>query len=258
MKTRLHERILLIFMLPLLLTSCTKFILNSLGTFEETVSVKYITNQKKQIIFLPMHHIGKKEFYNDVQKRIDSLLLQGYVVYYENVRPVKNIDSLYKDTLLRKARKITGIDFVNAKKSGGYIDTINNTIMGKKIRNLSEYHLVNQPRSLFDFSDSPRIRNIDANFVQLITACENKYGPINLKKYDYETNFGQKYNLKYKSHDKKLNEYFLTEFRNSIISNEILYDKHDKIILMYGAKHFDGILENLQTADKNFKEVKSL
>ena len=56
------KKIIPLFILAaILLSSClTKIALKSLGVFEKSVSVNYITNDKKQIVFLPMHHIGTK------------------------------------------------------------------------------------------------------------------------------------------------------------------------------------------------------
>lgn len=202
-----------------------------------------------------MHHIGKEIFYTDVKHKLDSLSEKDYVVYFEGVRlgPVK--DTMQKDTIYRKSRKITGVDFFTALSNKGYIDTIKNTLLGKKTKYISKYKLINQPRSLIPTSDTLRFKPLDANFVQLIAACENKYGVIMLDKYDYETNFGEKYKFK---KNRELYEYFLTGFRNILISDKILNDSNKKIILLYGTKHFDGILENLKVADKNYKEVEKL
>jgi hypothetical protein len=242
--------------MQILFSSCLqKIVLNSLGALDDSVSLKYISNGKKQIAFVPMHHIGKKEFYDDAKNKIDSLMSKGYQVYFENVSMRVVQDSLQKDTLYRKARKITGVDFATAFANKGYIDTINNTLLGKKTSLIKEYHLVNQPKKLFPINDTVRVKNVDANFVQLIAACENKYGPIILDKYDYETKFGEKYKIK---RNKELFEYFAFRFRNTVISNSILHDSNDKIILVYGSKHFEGILEELAAADKNYKQVDKL
>jgi hypothetical protein len=227
-------------------------ILNNLGAFEDTVPLKYITNGGKKIIFFPMHHIGTKTFYDDAKNKIDSLITKGYVVYYENVRTRSIRDSLQKDTLYRKARKISGVDFATAYVNKGYIDTTNNTLFGKKTNLISKYKLINQSKTMFPLDDTLRVKNVDADFDQLIKACENKYGTIVLDKYDYETKFGEKYKHK---RNKELYEYFGTGFRNTLITDSILKDPNNKIILVYGSKHFEGILEDLIIADKNYKQV---
>lgn len=238
-----------------LASSCLRRLaLSSVGVLDETASVKYISNGKKQIVFFPMHHIGKKIFYDDAKNKIDSLISQGYFVYFESVRmPVT--DSLQKDTIYRKARKITGVDFLSISANKGYIDTANNEIMGLKLSLIEKYHLVNQPKNIYPVNDSAKVKNVDASFPQLITACEQKFGPIVLDQYDFETKLGEKY--KYKN-NKELKKYFVEGFRNVLISNAILNDTHEKIIAVYGSRHFDGILEELITADKNYKQVEKL
>ena len=56
----------------------------------------------------------------------------------------------------------------------------------------------------------------------------------------------------------EVKNYFLLTFRNELITDSILKDQNKKIAILYGAKHFDGILENLQKTDKNYKEVEKL
>lgn len=231
--------------------------MNSMGLLDKKIPLKYISNGEKKILFFSIHHVGQKEFYDDAKRKVDSFMKIGYTVYYENVRvgPIK--DSLQKDTIYRKARKITGVDFMAVGSNAGYIDTVNQTIMGKKSKFIKKYHLVNQPIGIIPFSDTANVRNVDASFVQLVRECENKFGSIKLEKYDFETNFGEKYKLQ-KKKDKEITKYFIYIFRNNLIVNTILNDQRNKIILVYGAAHFNGILENLQKADKRFKEVDKL
>jgi len=252
MKIRARQITLILLILQLSLSSCLqKLVLNNLGALEDNVQLKFITNGNKKIVFMPMHHVGKTSFYDDARNKIDSLMSIGYIVYYENVRMLVK-DSLQKDTIYRKARKITGVDFFTALNNKGYIDTSKNTLMGKKTKYIAKYKLVNQSHTMFPTFDSLRVKNVDANFAQLISACENKYGTIVLEKYDFETKFGEKYKHK---KEKGIYEYFLTGFRNTIISSTIINDKNNKIIIVFGSKHFDGILENLIAADKNYKQV---
>ncbi|MEP7163219.1 MAG: hypothetical protein ABI741_00920 [Ferruginibacter sp.] len=254
MKFQLRNCVLILLVGQIFSSSCTRIILNNLGAFENKISLKYITNGENKLIFVPMHHIGKKVFYDDAKKEIDSLITVGYMVYFEKVS-IGVEDSMQKDTLFRKVRKITGVDFPTTIANRGYIDTINNTLFGKKTQIISKYKLVNQPRNIIPISDTLRVRNVDASFSQLISACENKYGAIVLEQYDYEIKFGEKYKAK---RNKEMLEYFLAGYRNILITDSILKDPNKKIILIYGSKHFSGILENLKMADKKFKQVEKL
>ena len=201
-----------------------------------------------------MHHVGKKEFYEDAKHKIDSLIQDGYIIYYENVNMPAGIDSLVKDTLYRKSRKITGVDLSTMKANQGYIDTVNGTFMGLKAGFITKYKLVNQGKGMLPLKDSLHVKNVDANFPQLIVACEKKFGPVELTSYDYDTKFGENYKSK-KNED--LFNYFIVSFRNKLITDSILNSSQKKIAMIYGSLHFDGILENLTAADKNYKQVNS-
>lgn len=252
MKFCLHLRFFAL-LTTLLFSSClTKIALNTLGVTEKKASLKYATNGEKKLVSFYIHHIGKREYYEDVKNKIDSFIKEGFIVYFEAVKLGVFKDSLKKDTIYRKARKISGIDFISMKAHGGYIDTINKTLFGKKSKYVVKNNLINQPKYLIAFHDSINFRNIDANMIELVEACEKKFGVIELEKYDFETTFGEKYKAK---RNKKLSSYFLEDYRNILISESILNDINKKIVLIYGGKHFDGILENLNAADKNYKQV---
>lgn len=244
--------IIMLSVCQLVLCSCATILLNHIGISDKKVSTRFITSDEKQIVFIPMHHIGKKEFYRNVRHMADSFLAMDYQIFFETVRKEGLRDSSHKDTIYRKVRKLLGVDFVTIANNGGYIDTVNNKIFGKKLKYISKHDLINQPRGLLLNLDSQRVNNVDADIVELISASEEKYSPIILEKYDFETPFGQKYKPDIK---KEMKNYFLLEYRNKIVSDAVLNSPYKKILIVYGAKHFEGILQNLQKANKSYKEV---
>ena len=46
-----------------------------------------LSNGKKTVVFQGMMHIGSEGFYKGVVYDIENALSQGYVIYYEGVRP---------------------------------------------------------------------------------------------------------------------------------------------------------------------------
>ncbi len=71
------------------LSSCIqKILLKKVGAFDKSATTKEITNGDKTIVFVPMHHVGKQEFYNDVRQKIDSLQKNGYIIYYEGTNRI--------------------------------------------------------------------------------------------------------------------------------------------------------------------------
>jgi hypothetical protein len=223
-------------------------VLNSLGVLDDSASLIKARSSEKEIVFIPMHHIGKKQFYEDVKNEIDSLRNQGFVFYYEGVK-LKDNNSLQNDTLRRKVRKILGVDV-----SRGYIDTINNTLFGVKSKNVAKYKLVNQPKNDNSMSglDTTKDRRVDVYLSDLLEAFEKKYGTLVLNDCDFNTEIGTKYSCsKYKN--KEGRQFILSDYRNNYIANEIVADSHTKIALLYGAKHFEGIYEILQKQDPTWK-----
>lgn len=57
-------------LLKLAFCSCGSMLLNSdrnrMGFFEEKVTLSFLSDGTKEVVFFKMHHFGKKEFYNDV------------------------------------------------------------------------------------------------------------------------------------------------------------------------------------------------
>lgn len=246
------NRLAVLLLCLLSLASCLNIALNSLGVLEKNATLKFISNGEKRIVFIPMHHIGKKEFYDDVEKKIDSLSKNGFIIFYEGVRLGQVKDSLQKDTLFKKIRKIVGLDLVALNKNQGYLDVENNRIMGREFKSLPKYQLVNQPKKFIIMSDTTRFKSRDGNYVQLVAACEQKFGPVILSEYDLLTKSGEKYKTEV---NKDLKNYFVLEFRNKLLADAIIQESNNNIVILYGAKHFEGLLEVLKTLDKNFREV---
>ena len=242
----------IIIFVSILLTSCLKMALTSAHILDKNISIKYITNGSKIVAFIPMHHIGIKEFYDDAKINIDSFSKNGFTIFYEGVKFGLVKDSLQKDTVIKKMRKIVGLDLIALSKTNGYLDNENDKLLGYKINGLSKYNLVNQPKGIIDRFDTLKFKLIDATYVQLVSECEKKFGAIKLDEYDLKTKSGEKYKSKT---NKEMKQYFLAEFRNKLITDSILNEKNNKIVILYGAKHFDGILENLKASDNNFKNV---
>ena len=236
------KKIVLYLLLPAIFNSCmAKWRLKNAGIFDERVSVRTLSNDKKELIFMPMHHIGKQAFYDDVKSQIDSLHKTGYIVFFELITLPHYIDSFAQDTLLRKYRKI-----VDSFAGDGYINKENGSLLGRKFKFLKD--MVNQPRGRFIGIDPSLDRNVDAVLDDLINAYENKYTAVALEKYDFDTNLTDAYHGK-KNKNKKALDYFLVDYRNKVISEEIMNAPESKIILVYGEGHYRGIFKYLHLQD---------
>ena len=231
---------LLFFILILIITSgCGSFKINLafdlMGIYDDSTKLHFMKSDKREVVFIPMHHIGTKLFYADVKSKVDSLENLGFYFYTEMVKGDK------KDTLTKlKYRKITGLPF--SKNNKGYME-IFDSIYDGKIKYKKE--LISQPTYYNLGVDSLKSKTADVTMKVLIDYYESKYGIIQLEQCDYETSIYQKSSCKKKSINKKAFHEVVLLFRNKNILNELSNDTHSKIAIIYGAKHFIGIKEEL-------------
>ncbi|MFT3910531.1 MAG: hypothetical protein QM737_13985 [Ferruginibacter sp.] len=234
-------------------SSCYRVALSSLGVLDKSVSLEKISNTKKEVVFIPMHHIGKRDFYKDVKRVADSLQNIGYRFYYEGVRisPVK--DSLKTDSLRRKMRYVLGADVFALKSQGGYIDTVNHTIFHKKLKILTKEDLVNQPPYIKMGIDTAKSTWADVYLSDMIPEFEKRFENIILTGCDFNTPLNEKYSCSnYKNKNGK--NFLLIDYRNESVADKIMNDSNTKIAIIYGSKHYGGVLKVLQQHDSAWKK----
>lgn len=230
--------------------SCKTYIANQyfkrVGIYDDKIKLEKISNQNKEIILFGMHHIGKEEFYNDIKKKTDSLLKEGYTFYIEGISSqFANKTSLTKEDstvlidLSYKFRKILGKPIVTKNMDSDYINLFKEK--GIKIKE----NLIKQPTYLeFGLSQKNAIIT-DLTVEKIIEIYENKYGKIKLNPCDFETKFYEESKCPSKPDKKIFDKILVTERNNYVISN-ILKDEKSKIAIIYGKNHFIGIKDSLQ------------
>ena len=108
---------ILISLTIIILTSCKSYIANyyfkSVGVYDNEIKLEKLSNNEKEIVLFGMHHIGKKEFYNDVKTKVDSLIKKDYLFYIEGISSnfsgktnLTKEDSIVLIDLAYKLRKI--------------------------------------------------------------------------------------------------------------------------------------------------------
>ena len=229
--------------------SCYRIALSHVGALENSVTTKKIANAEKQVAFIPMHHIGKRTFYNDVKIKIDSLKRLGFIVYYEGVKPDNGLDSLTSDTLAMKIRKAIGIDVRQIRAQKGYIDTASSSFMGKKKKFVRKLKLVNQPPLNVYFDTITDLR-VDVTLTQLVAGLELKTGLLKLDSCDFKTRSDQQYSCGVPKRRERRT--VMMAIRDSVVAETILREKRDKICVVYGGAHFDGIYKYLTTKDASW------
>jgi hypothetical protein len=227
-------------------------ILHSTGVLENSARVYKLSNGKKIVAFIPMHHIGKQEFYNDVAKKVDSFRKQNYEILYESLGIEKGTDSLTRDLSKRKIRKILGF------LPTGYYNTETKTIMGKyKYR--GKHELVNQPKYKYLNIDSSIAIKADVPLNILISEYEKHHGEITLSNCDYATDLKTKEYTCEKFEKTRRNKYYQSyvhDYRNKVLAQFVLNSKKDNITIVYGENHFEPLLIELKKTNPNWVKVK--
>ncbi|MCF6131303.1 hypothetical protein [Flavobacterium wongokense] len=233
------KKTLFYILLTICLTSCLNFKANLafklVGAFDDSIKLSKLSSNEKEVVFIPMHHLGTKLFYEDVKTNIDSLKKEGYFFYTEEVS-VKRTDTI----TIRKAIRITGIPF--SKDNSGYKHYFDSIYNGK-VRLKKE--LMNQPKYFMLGLDSLNSENVDVTYRDMVNYYENKYGEIILQPCDFEKSFYEIPNCKEKAIEKSQRRELIIDFRNRNVVNTILKEKRKKIAIIYGEDHFKGIKEEL-------------
>ena len=206
----------------ILLSSC-----KIIGTLKEmkkgNADIYSYNNNNQDVKFLPMHHLGKQNFYNDVKTKVIEYKKLGYKVYYERVIADPKLDSLQNDTLLRKFRKITGIN-------DSYKARADSAGLFKKY--------IAQPKYEDMGCDSNDVW-ADITSLQFINEFEKQNGIVVLDSLDFAIKFRTMYNRK-KVYTKKQIFNIVTDFRNAYLLKKVKEKAEPKILILYGAAHRKG------------------
>lgn len=202
--------------------------------FESLVQVKQIKHQTKTVVlksktikFIPMGHMGQKEFYEDVKASIKKLKKQGYIVFYEGISRPKNADSQTFDVLRRKMRKAVGISATSE--------------MYSMLKMISP-ELVPQYGDAALGITSADI-NADINHAQFVQQYEKVYGPVILDSCDLATPLNALYTCGLEV--EKESDLVVESFRNEYLAGMIKASTHPKILVIYGAVHTDPVINLL-------------
>jgi len=226
----------IILLLILTLTSCAsifnKRIIKKLGVKNEKTELNFIDSKEKEVIFIPIHHVGRKKYYEDIAHKVDSLQKHNFIVFYEGVSDEKEKDSLIRKNSFLKLRKIMGF-FPQGQQ--GYLDTVTNVI-GGKVKYKGKHKLINQPKYKQLKVDSLIAIRTDVTLTELMNDFEKQYGKIILDSCDFETDFKDK-NYKCKkvkrSIRKKFKKGYVKDYRNKYLAKKIFESKKNKILVIY-------------------------
>jgi len=203
------------------------------------VEVAELTNKKKIVEFIPMHHVGKPEFYDGVKEIIAHYKNEGFVVYYEGTGMISGLDSITRDHYERKFRRMLGV-YVDTT---GYAHYFHDKGLFKG--------LIDQPRYYKLGIDSNDV-NVDIKKYKLVDAYEEKFGPIKLEQIDTALRFDQVYPPGLKLPKEKVMSIIL-DYRNQNLASHIQNSSDKKIVVIYGEEHLKGVYQLLKSFDPSWK-----
>lgn len=214
-----------------------------------------------------MSHIASREFYKQVQKSVKTSKQNGYVLYYEWVRPGTIENTTAFNTAL-------GIDFnpeiyTNLSELYGIVAQNNNDFLW--IINNYDYNIDMSIDDIMEIYDgksqkdeaewNEAIYDINADIITQLTSLESRELVILRFVNQSFLNFIMK------------NEAFrntiietvgntdlfsvILDDRNTHIVDKITEREDEKIFLMYGLMHFTGTFNLLKEQDSNWKIIKS-
>ena len=217
----------------LLLSGC-KVTQGVSSLMSKKVKPQYYTFEDKSIVFTPLVHFGKKEFYAGLKDSIVNWKKDGYTIFYEQVvggQVLLGMDSISFDELRRKYRRISGGEAGSPEE---YAEELQ-----KVFKNA-----IAQPSYMELGIDSTDI-NADITFLDLVNKIEELYGEIKLDSCDYATHIDSTYNCTKGLKIKKLDPVYV-DYRNTVIVDSIINSDHKKIVVLFGAAHKKGVKKLLK------------
>ena len=234
-----------------------------------------LSNGSKTIIFQGMAHVGSETFYKTVVYDLQHALSEGYVAYYEGVRPDPAGDSWFSETLAgggdltseyKDLGKVCGLAF-----QGTYFQ-----LLADDIRAHPDRHVAADVTTLQLKQEYERIAAADKAFAARIGKA------VNAKKDEADSadlvggflKWSQDGDGRHSAlggivcrglmdivltprSDKPSGDLdpLILDYRNRMLVERIVADPRPRIYVNYGAGHLPGVLKQLQRSDPAWKVV---
>ena len=175
----------------------------------------------KEIVFIPMIHVAKAGYYEQVKDFLSQKRNEGYVVYYEGLKNGGETPQ-QRDTLTLKERKILGFYL-----SKTYTDKENESLPNY----LKKYVGQNSENTGID-----TLRDVRADLTskEIIAKIERIVGKIELEPCDFETPLNAPYKC---TQRKDLGFTFIRTLRDDYLKQLLLNSPDKKIVVLYGQAH---------------------
>ncbi|MBB1564683.1 hypothetical protein HG430_001420 [Candidatus Gracilibacteria bacterium] len=227
-----------------------------------------LTNGDKTVVFQSMAHIGGKGFYNYVAEDLKKHKDEGYLHFFEGVRPgtKENMEEFNKALGMNFDKDI----YTNMSKLYGVTFQDYNAIIGSQIINptsdvnidisvddiMNEYKKLKTPDStegdILDYGETMKnlVDRLNQRELNLVTYINRAVLNLLLGNRDIMMKMG-------KIGNDEIWQVIIGK-RNEVVANAIINGKIvKKYYVTYGLLHFDGIFELLKKNDPNWKITKT-
>lgn len=224
-------------MLSLCLQSCYAILGELAGFNAKTVKEKKVEMPGKDVKYVGMMHLAKKEFYNNVAENVNKYQDQGYIMYLEGTPDTINGVKVHFDTTaIKKLRKILGNDL-----SRSYSEHQNSEV--QKI--IKKFELVGQPKykdlavRSYTYADIP--------YFEMVEQFEKRHGEVVLDSCDLVTPLGARYKCSVSTGlRQKFSKEIMQDLRNQKLAEKIINSTDKKILIIFGKAHFKPLRKEIK------------
>ncbi len=224
-----------------------------------------INNGKKTIKFQAMIHIGTENFYKSVQKNIKKSKENGYVLFFEGVKP-------WKEENMKKFDEALGVNFTpnlykNFSRLYGLTFQDNSELLW--LVNNYDFNIdlsIDEIIKLYEKLPKEGAKNIPSEIQDVDALVLEELSQLNEKQLQVLVYINQAI-MNFIIKNDKLQAGVLAIFwnsnlfevilnkRNELLISEIQKSKYDKIFITYWLLHFKWIFDKLKEIDPNWKII---
>jgi hypothetical protein len=233
-----------------------------------------IGNWEKKVVFQEMSHIWAKSFYTEVRKNLTLYKQNSFVYFYEWVKPGKKENMTKFDKAIWISfnkdlyKNFSKLYWVSFQDNSIYLWLINELDFNVDVS--IDWIIEEYEKS--SFQSSPEAEEVDTDLwnkdsiIDINSEIIKTLSELNereLKVLVFINKAILNTLIKSDSAQKLINDNFanqklfevILEWRNKILTEEIIKTKHKKIYITYWKLHFKWVLKLLQENDKNWKVV---
>lgn len=242
-----------------------------------TMSEYTISNWEKTLVFQEMSHIWSDNFYNTIKNKLTDYKKQDFVYFYEWVKPgtPENMDkfnkALWIDFNPELYKNFSKLYWVTFQDNSIYYNLVNNLDFNVDVWIdwiIEEYEkppqTITKPLS---WTLSPSQEKEATNPIDINSEIINALSRLNEKQLKILVFINKSILnslIKSESAQKLISSNFANQrlfdiilnWRNEVLTKEIINSEYNKIYTTYWKLHFSGVLKLLQKNDKNWKIIK--